>query len=72
MNTERDNKGWTLSTNFKPHPIVTPEVKTTHLTDNSYHSLQGDDEESINNLQVIALDNSNQISNNNKVKHIDF
>ena len=56
MNTEGDNKGWTLSTNYKPHPIVTPKVKSTHLTNNPYHSLQGDDEYSITNLQVIALD----------------
>ena len=58
MNTEGDNKGWTLTTNCKPCPIVTPEVKTSHLIDNPYHSLQGDDKESITNLQVLALDSS--------------
>ena len=73
MNTEGDNnKGWTQCTNHRPHPIVTPEVKTTHFANNHYHSLQEDDDESITNLQIVALDNNDQISNNNKVKHIDI
>ena len=72
MNTKGDNEGWTLSTNRKPCPIVTPEVKTTHLTNNPYRSLQRDDGESITNLQIVALDDNNQIPNNNNIKHIDI
>ena len=72
MNKEGDNKGRTLTSNHKPHPIVTPEVKTTHLTDNPYHSLQGDDEESITDLQVIALDNSDHPPTNNRSTRIDI
>ena len=72
MNIEEDKEGWTLSTNRKLHPIVTPEVKTTHLTNNPYHSLQGDNKGSITNLQVIALDDNDQISNDNRVEHIDI
>ena len=72
MNKEIENEGWTLATNRKPCPIVTPEVKTTHLTDNPYHSLQGDSKESITNLQVIVLDNSDPTPTNNKVVCIDI
>ena len=72
MNTDGDNEGRILSTNCKPRPIATPEIKTTHLTNNPYHSLQGNDDESITKLQIVALDDNDQISNNNKVKHKDI